>query len=78
MMIEEVEDLIASFNRLKPIKEPDNPFDVRRIRDPQGAIDDLLKQSIRQAKTIHEKNQEIAKLAKELAKLTKKMEKANS
>lgn len=39
-----------------PIKEI---FERRRQNDPQGLIDDLLKQSTRQARRIHELEKEL-------------------
>ena len=40
----------------------DNPFDIRRKLDPQGVIDDLLKQISRQAKGIFDLNNQLTHL----------------
>jgi hypothetical protein len=40
----------------------ENPFDKRRQDDPQGLIDDLVKQTARQAAEINRLNQRIAEL----------------
>lgn len=37
-------------------------FENRRVSDPQGVIDDLLAQTARQAKCIHDLNTQIEKL----------------
>jgi len=37
-------------------------WDERRISDPQGAIDDLIKQTSKQAKAIHDLNLEVKRL----------------
>lgn len=52
-----------------------NIFEERRKKDPQGLIDNLLKQTAKQAREIHNKNKEIENLKKEISKLKKKMEK---
>lgn len=52
---------------------PDNPFDIRRQEDPQGVIDDLLKQSRRQAKSIYERGLQIQELDKGIIKLSKEL-----
>jgi hypothetical protein len=49
-----------------------NPFDTRRQEDPQGVIDDLLKQSSKQAGKIHSLSEEVKELRKENEKLLKK------
>jgi hypothetical protein len=49
-----------------------NPFDTRRQEDPQGVIDDLLKQTSKQAKRIHDLSEEVKGLRKENEKLLKK------
>jgi len=50
----------------------ENPFDTRRKEDPQGVIDDLLKQSTRQAGSIHRLREEVKELRKENEKFKKK------
>ena len=50
-------------------------FEDRCQSDPQGVIKDLLKQSARQAKFIHEKSEKIAELEKENEKLQKQLDK---
>lgn len=49
-----------------PIEEKTFLFEDRCNKDPQGVIDDLVKQTRRQAKAIHEKNIEIERLDLEL------------
>src|SRR5438046_9621675 len=44
----------------------ENAFEKRRRSDPQGVIDDLLKQITRQAREIHDRGLEIERLKKEL------------
>lgn len=48
-------------------------FEDRRQNDPRGLIDDLVKQTTRQAKAIHDLNKE----NEELKKRVEKLEKAN-
>lgn len=48
-----------------------NPFDERRLSDPQGVIDDLLKQTSRQAGAIHKLTTENEKLKEEVEALKK-------
>ena len=50
-------------------------FELRRQSDPQGVIEDLLKQSARQAKEIHIRGESIKEKDKEISKLIKKIEK---
>lgn len=46
-------------------------FEDRRQNDPQGLIDDLVKQTTKQAKSIHDLTKEVESLKKELEKLKK-------
>ena len=39
-------------------------FEERRQTDPQGLIDDLVKETMKQAKAIHELNEQIKKIQK--------------
>lgn len=57
----------------KPLKSisQENPFDLRRQTDPQGVIDDLLKQQKKQAKIIGDLMKNVAEFEKELVKLKK-------
>ena len=50
----------------KPVKKPavKDVFAERRQSDPQGVIDDLIKQTSAQAKEIHELAKRIEKLEK--------------
>jgi hypothetical protein len=48
-------------------------FELRRKNDPQGLIEDLIAQTIRQAKSIHELNQKLLQLGKEYQILKKQM-----
>jgi len=51
---------------------PLDPFDVRRHKDPQGLIDDLVQQTTRQARAIYDLGQEIARLKKAIEAAEKK------
>ena len=53
----------------------ENPFDIRRINDPQGVIDDLIAQTTRQAQSIRSLNLEIEELKKTIEKQNKKEKK---
>lgn len=50
----------------------ENPFDSRRINDPQGLIDDLVSQTTRQAQAIRALNLEIKSLKETIEKQNKK------
>jgi len=68
--LEEIEGVVAEFEKVckpAPLKKTQQvtSFDLRRQKDPQGLIDDLLSQIKRQAKTIHKKNKEIESLKKD-------------
>jgi hypothetical protein len=72
----EGEQLLATTTKTKNcLKSSETPFERRRLNDAQGLIDDLLAQTARQAKTIHERGLQVEKLTKETAKLTKEIEK---
>jgi hypothetical protein len=51
--IDEGEQLVANSSKKDTKKDP---FEERRRLNPQGVIDDLIAQTTRQAKVIHEKN----------------------
>jgi uncharacterized coiled-coil protein SlyX len=49
-------------------------FEDRRKTDPQGVIDDLVKQTARQAKAIHELSQRTAELEEALEKSSQRIQ----
>jgi polyhydroxyalkanoate synthesis regulator phasin len=49
-----------------------DPFEERRQSDPQGLINDLVAQTVRQAKAIHELTKEVEQLKKQIQDLEKK------
>ncbi|RDJ35421.1 MAG: hypothetical protein DWQ19_11435 [Crenarchaeota archaeon] len=49
-------------------------FEERCQNNPQGVIDDLVKQTTRQAKAIHDQNKEIERLNGEIENLNKIIE----
>ncbi len=53
----------------------ENPFDSRRINDPQGLIDDLVSQTTRQAQAIRALNLEVKSLKETIEKQNKKEKK---
>jgi len=56
---------------MKAIKMVENVFEQRRKKDPQGVIDDLLKQTSLQAGKIYKLNNKLKNLTKELEKYEK-------
>lgn len=57
------------------MKKEDNPFYQRYKNDPEGVIKDLLAQSTRQAKEIHDRGVTIEAQAKQIEQLEKKLAK---
>lgn len=51
-------------------------FEQRRQSDPQGVIDDLIKQTSRQGGEIHKRGLEIKRLAEENSELQKSLDAA--
>lgn len=48
-----------------------DPFEDRRQSDPQGLINDLVAQTVRQAKKINELTKQVEALTKQIAELEK-------
>ena len=65
--------MITKISRLENSLE--NPFDSRRINDPQGLIDDLVSQTTRQAQAIRALNLEVKSLKETIEKQNKKEKK---